>query len=97
MNELSWEDVRPKTDICVGIIVKNWGEVFKPDEVARGAECGVGLVVETRSVGNGAFSYEQFLVLWPRDGLVWEDSADLVAERNWNKTYVSWLTDSLSS
>ena len=97
MNELSWEDVRPKTDICVGIIVKNWGEVFKPDEVARGAECGVGLVVETRSVGNGAFSYEEFLVLWPRDGLVWEDSADLVAERNWNKTYVSWLTDSLSS
>ena len=89
--------LQPKTDISIGMIVKNWGEAFRPEEVAIGAECGIGLVVESRSVGNGAFSYLQWLVLWPKDGLVWEDSADLVAERNWHKSYGSWLTDGLSS
>ena len=97
MDDFNFDDLAPRTDIRIGIIVRNWGEVFRPDEVARGAECGVGLVIESRSVGNGAFNYDQFLVLWPRDGLVWEDSADLVSERDWSKSYSSWLTDDLSS
>ena len=99
MDDLSFDELclHPKTDIVIGIMVKNWGEVFRPEEVATGAECGVGLVVESRSVGAGDFNYKQFLVLWPKDGLVWEDSADLVSEMNWHTTYSSWLTDGLSS
>lgn len=80
--------------IRIGTMVKDWRDVYStiPEDGTIDSNAKVGLIVEARLLGKKAPPvYWQYLVTWP-DGMIWEDSVDLVTPGNWNKTYIQWLT-----
>ena len=89
-----------------GLLVKTWEGVYRPGSTSitepisqtlnsLSESAYVGLIVESKLIGKDSkpgMQYWRYLINWP-DGLVWEDTADLVMEHDWNKTYYEWLRE----